>query len=77
MCLKEEARRHRIPLSSCCVIHTKYEYQTTVNDCASITSTVLNFTFQVLPIIWGTFASFKPGENLKDITAKEKKNINS
>lgn len=29
------------------------------------------------PLFGGTFASFKPGENLKDITAKEEKNINS
>lgn len=38
---------------------------------------VLNSTFEVLLIILGTLASFKPPENLKDITAKEEKNINS
>ena len=48
-----------------------------LNDCASIIFTGLISTFQVLSIILGTFASFKPGENLKDITAKEEKNINS
>lgn len=77
MCLKEEARKHCIPLNSCWVIDTKYEYKTALNDRASVISTVLDFTFQVLPIILGTFASFKPWENLKYITAKEEKNINS
>lgn len=77
MRLKEEARRHCIPLNSCCITDIKYEYKTALNDRASIISTVLNFTFQVLSIILGTYASFKPGENLKDIPAKEEKNINS
>lgn len=58
-------------------MHTKYEYKTVLKDCASIIFTVLNSMFQVLPIILGTFASFKSGKNLKDITAKEEKNINS
>lgn len=40
-------------------------------------SLFLTPTFEVIPIILGTSASFKPGENLKDITAKEEKNINS
>lgn len=58
-------------------MHTKYEYKTVLKDCASIIFTALNSMFQVLPIILDTFASFNPGKNLKDITAKEEKNINS
>lgn len=76
MSLKKEARRHCVPHKPY-AIDTKYKYETVLNDCASIICTVLNSTFQVLPIILGTFASFRPGENLKDIIAKEEKNINS
>lgn len=73
---KEETRRHCVPHNSY-VTDNKYEYITVLNDCTSIIFTVLNSIFQVLPIILGTFAIFKLGENLKDITAKEEKNINS